>query len=188
MPIPKLILHPVDPSAAAAPAAVVAKLRDIGLIAEAAGRPAEPALGVGEAFLSLVSFLGCSPAVATASRFDGDTAYCHVRLGGPTPAARYRGDDRAPTPRCPRCRADVADRDAVLRSWQADPAGYRWRCPACGAALPVHEINWRQAAGFARLFVEVWNVHPSEAVPGERLLGALGELTGGPWTYFYSRD
>jgi hypothetical protein len=188
MPVPKLILHPADPCAAPGRDAVVARLRSVGLIAGVAPDPGTTVLRAGDDFLSLVIFLGCSPAVATAPRFDGDEEFCHVRVAGPFRRARYRADPGGPAPRCPRCRATVDDGQGVLKAWEADPDGYRWHCPGCGTVIAAHELNWRQAVGFGRLFVEIWNVHNAEAVPGERLLGALDELTGGPWTYFYCRD
>jgi hypothetical protein len=188
MSVPKLVLHPADPCAAPLRSVVVDRLGGLGLISRGPRAPGDPVLRVGERFLSLVTFLGCSPAVATAPRSQEDEQFCHVRVTEPADRAVFRMDRSAPAPRCPRCRTGIDDREGLLVAWRSDPAGFRWRCPNCGAAVGIHEINWRQAAGAARLFVEIWNVHPSEAVPGEQLLAALAELSGGPWEYFYCRD
>ena len=38
----------------------------------------------------------------------------------------------------------------------------------------------------ARLFIEIWGVYPSEAVPAPSLLAGLADTTGVLWKYFYS--
>jgi len=49
-------------------------------------------------------------------------------------------------------------------------------------------IKWTKHAGFARLFIEIGNVFPGEAVPVDELLSCLRELGIGEWVYFYQLD
>jgi hypothetical protein len=58
-------------------------------------------------------------------------------------------------------------------------------CGHCHADSPFWKWNWRQTAGVARLFVDIWGIYPSEAVPGDTLLHTLATLTGSPWVWFY---
>ena len=48
-------------------------------------------------------------------------------------------------------------------------------------------MNWRKSAGFARQFIEIFNVYPNEAVPADALLSALQQASGVTWKYFYVR-
>jgi hypothetical protein len=61
-----------------------------------------------------------------------------------------------------------------------------WTCPACGAASAPYQLNWRHNAGCGRLFVEIWGIHPHEAVPADALLACLHEHTAQHWSYCYT--
>ena len=73
-----------------------------------------------------------------------------------------------------------------MEAWRQDREGFPWTCSSCGANAEASELNWRQGAGFGRFFMEIQNVFPGEAVPGDELLRALEASTGTPWTYFYA--
>ncbi|NIP72715.1 MAG: hypothetical protein GWO16_06610 [Gammaproteobacteria bacterium] len=65
------------------------------------------------------------------------------------------------------------------------PAGAPLACPECVAALAG--LDWRRAAGVARLFIEIEGVYPHEAAPSAPLLEALRRASGVAWDYFYAR-
>jgi hypothetical protein len=47
---------------------------------------------------------------------------------------------------------------------------------------------FRKTAGFGKVFVEIRGIYPAEAVPGEALLAALKDRTGGTWRYIYIKE
>jgi hypothetical protein len=62
------------------------------------------------------------------------------------------------------------------------------QCAACGRLVPIRDLDWKQSAGFGRLFVQVEEVFPGEATPTPELMLLLARLTGGDWRYFYVQD
>lgn len=187
MAVYKLSLYPSGPVADDARQQVLDTLRQIGFIGERIEAPGEPRYLLGEQFLSQVTFLGCSPhievtppaevaeipAAAEAGKF------CHVtvtRLEQP----RRRIDPTA-RPRCPACRKSVGLKALSVTDGPLE-------CPKCGAANPVADWNWRNLAAEADLFVDVWGVFTSEAVPNDAVLQALAAGTGASWSYFYVKD
>jgi hypothetical protein len=48
-------------------------------------------------------------------------------------------------------------------------------------------LRRRKCAGFGRLFIKVWGIFESEAVPSPNLLAALKRATGLEWQHFYIR-
>ena len=177
-------------------ATLVEALRAIGLLAAPVCH--DPARGyrAGEHFLRLVSFLGCSPAVELEPPLDPDECaracacgkLCHIRFPAPDQRIRFRGDDRLPAPRCPHCRKPEERWPELLARWRADPREIGWECRVCGHHGRLFELNFRQRGAFGRCFVDIWGIHPAEAVPDESLLSTLGELGGGAWKYLYLQD
>jgi hypothetical protein len=176
-----LYLFPRQPHAEPPPRdAVQAALARLGLIA---GPLAGGGFAVGEAFLQLVTFAGCSPHLAFTPPAPGSRDFCHVELLGPYPAARMFTGTHTTGPRCPHC-------GARLRAWQATrdawASGSAWPCPACGRTAAVEAWRWRRQAAFGRLLVAVRQVFPSEGVPSDRLLATLARATGTAWEYAWA--
>ncbi len=73
----------------------------------------------------------------------------------------------------------------MITAWESDPSDYRWNCPECDKQSRPNELDWRQSAGFGRFFVEIWGIHPAEAVPGDALMETLGRSTDSRWGFFY---
>jgi hypothetical protein len=196
MPAPKLLLHPVDPDTAAVPEDRLAReLRAIGLIG--GGMPLGKAVfyPVGEQFLQLVTFLGCSPAIELDPPDDPQELekasaagrFCHVFISSGE-QLRFRGDSQTRTPRCPRCRSPEPDWKTRLQVWQEGKQGPDWTCQACGFCGSLTDLVFRKTAGFSRTFLEIRGIYPAEAVPGPTLLDTLASLTGTPWTTIYLRE
>jgi hypothetical protein len=101
---------------------------------------------------------------------------------------RFRSDPRAAVPRCPACRAPLADWQSRLQAWKDDPAHGDWHCGQCGAIGDITGLNFRKTAGFGRSFVEIRGIYPSEAVPAETLLNTLKSLTHGDWSTLYIKE
>ncbi|MFN2309541.1 MAG: hypothetical protein ABR553_07380 [Gammaproteobacteria bacterium] len=188
MTAPKLVLHPTRPATGLAVSAIREALQGLGLLGPAFRLDGRQHHRTGPAFLDHLGFLGCAPAIvldppgtdlAAAARAG---RFCHIQLSeaGPAPRVRLQAGRR---PRCPACRADIDP------SGLADPrAGGQTVCDGCGHAARAWELHWRQAGGFAEVFLDIWGIHAAEAVPGERLLDSLGRLGGGTWGFFYLED
>jgi len=191
MAVHKLILHAADPHWVPADAGELCRvLREIGLIGMEFSCAGRTHFRAGENLLHLLSFLGCSPAVALEPPAGQETlddaaaaAFCHVYLGEPQSQVQFVSG--ATVPRCPRCRCRVEHWQDLIPQWQQDAMNCRWRCPGCGHDVRPHQLDWRQGAGFGRLFIEIWGIHSHEAVPSEQLLAALRRVSGGEWCFFY---
>jgi hypothetical protein len=91
-------------------------------------------------------------------------------------------------PRCPHCRKAENHWPSLIEQWRAVPGETGWECRACGHHGRLFDLNFRQRAAFGHSFIDIWGIHPAEAVPGEPLLDALVELSGCRWKYMYLQD
>ncbi len=155
------------------------RLSQAGLLDGAACGP-EGWCPVGNKFLNLVTFLGCSPDIRLAPDPGApEREFCRVRVREHRAAPHFRFARHLPTPRCPACRSPVAvDGGGMSVDTQI-------KCPRCGARAPVPRLDWKRAAGYARLFIEISGVYPGEALPTDGLLALLREVSGCDWRYFY---
>lgn len=177
-----LLLYPADPAAEPPAAAAVAQtLAALGLVGDPLPTPA--AFRAGPEFLRHVTFLGCAPHLVLEPPADGGTGFSHLVIAGPFAVPRLVLGANAATPRCPACRARLDGWRTAVAGWMEEPLRRRVRCPGCGAAHRPADLDWRESVAVGRLFVEVRNVFPGEAVPGEELLRALGRLGAGDWRY-----
>jgi len=137
----------------------------------------------GERFLQLVTFMGCSPAIRLEPEGPGDREFCHLRLQKFPEGIRFLYGDNTRPPHCPNCRRRIGEWPSALAGITGQPETPH-ACPHCVIPSPPLEWNWRQQAGFGRIFVRVTPIFPGEAVPIDSLLYDLGEPTP-PWSYFY---
>jgi hypothetical protein len=173
-----LILLPKNP--AANPATVtglVHRLETIGLL----GAPLDEEnslFRVGDRFLQLISFLGCSPYLQLDPPSGGSDNFCHIAVHGPFESPRLLYGEGVRPPRCPSC-------GALLKGWKEGINSDLISCGECGSNHPPAAIAWGKHAGCSRLFVEIRNIFPGEAVPVTELMTALQDLGFGEWGYFY---
>jgi Zn ribbon nucleic-acid-binding protein len=193
----KLVLCPAHiDQPAVGTAALVARLQDIGLLAAPVCHHPSSGYRAGVHFLQLVSFLGCSPAIELEPPLDPEECeracasgkLVHVRFPAAGQNIRFRGDGRLPAPRCPQCRKSEEHWPELLARWRTNPRKSGWECRACGHHGRLFDLNFRQRGAFGRCFVDIWGVHPAEAVPDDALLSSLRELSGGDWKYLYLQD
>ena len=196
MPADKLILLPDDPHVGIANCHdLVTCLQGIGLMGEQHSYERGVFYPAGEQFLQLISFLGCSPSIelkppqdtATLEQAVTQGRFCHVvpECGA---TLRFRANQQTRPPRCPNCGQRASDWQAHVRRWQDNPAETQWSCPACGRRGELTDWDFRKAAGFGKVFVEISGIYPAEAIPSEALLLALSRLTGGSWRYMYIKE
>jgi hypothetical protein len=185
----KLILHPNDPSAMpVAGPDTVAALQAIGLTGKSFLLDGQRHFLPGDNFLSLITFLGCSPAIEI-SPADTDTLeeaaragrFCHILAGDPLTAPELRVDINGRA-RCPACQ----------KTWTPFSDGYQGPgtvilpCPHCHVPRAASQLGWHRTAGIARLFVEIWGVYPAEAIPADNLIKQLSSVTDSSWSWFYT--
>jgi hypothetical protein len=193
----KLLLHPADPQYPAVATDVLAEcLQSIGLIGEPVRLRAETIYPVGEQFLQLITFLGCSPRIELELPSDvesqeagsKDGRFCHVSLTSNDGDLQFRADKHGTEPRCPLCRKPDPQWRDRLHAWQADRHQLHWACTLCNYTGQITDLNFRKSAGFGRNFIEIRGVYPSEAIPGTALLASLQALTGCNWNTLYIKE
>ena len=133
----------------------------------------------GDGFARHVVFAGCSPHLRFEPRDAHDRHYCHVALHGPFAPPRIITGQNTVKPRCPHCRARLAD-------WRKRLDRAAAACTACGILVTAASLDWRQHAAVGRALVELRNVFPGEASPSDQLLHTLAEHTGFSWRHAWS--
>lgn len=182
--VPRLIFHaqqanyvPADPSG------LCRDLQKLGLLGPAFSCVGGPCYLSGERFLQLLSFLGCAPTIRLEPTQEQDESFCHLRLRTTTMKPEFLAGRNLGVPRCPHCRNRVTDWQERVDSIQEPTSGLV--CPHCQAHLALAALDWNKTAGYARFFLEVYDIHPHEAVPTPGLMNALSALSGQDWQYFY---
>jgi len=178
--MPSLFLHTVDPLwRPQQTGALVALLRELGLLGSAARCDGVGQYPAGPGFLQLLMFLGCSPRVALApGGGESGQAVCSIRL--------LAFDDPVfllarpmPAVRCAQCRASASLPPEFTFKTQ-------YCCSTCGTEASAADLDWRQGAGCGCFFIEVNGVYPQEAIPSDKLLEELGRFADCNWKYFFA--
>ncbi len=176
------VLKPMPPAAP-----VLACLRETGFI----GRPLDDekpdAFLVGDNFLQLITFMGCSPHIELEPPADGNS-FCHIRIIGPLPDLQLMRGENTQPPRCIKCRGRLSHWQEEVAGWCTHPEQANVLCPSCGHRQRPVDLGWRRNAGLGRLFVVVEDIFPGEAVPVPSFLQRLRQASGVAWEYFYVRD
>ncbi len=185
----RLVLTPEDPYFAPGDTQpILDGLREIGFIDQPWSGHAHRYL-LGDAFIELVTFMGCSPHIRLEPGEREDHPFCHLVVEGPVPHPRMRLGRNTSPPRCAACRKRLGEWRAILDTWSRQPAGWLAHCPHCGHAQDPATYDFRQSAGSGRLFLSIENIFPQEAVPSPNLISHLEAITAPhPWRYFYQQD
>lgn len=172
-----LVIHPEDPDwYPENPEAVTQALQALGLAAEEIEGEANSYL-VGEKFLDLVAFMGCSPSISFTPGEDS-SRFTFIRVTTSPDRITALTGQHSFAPHCPACKKPVTD-------WRESLSDNALPCTNCGAVSPPWLYNWRRSAGFARCFIEITDIYPKEAIPQDALLSSLENINQGAWKYFY---
>ena len=182
--MPKLVFHTHNPNYVPENISYVVKaLQDIGFIGEKWQSP-ESVVGeryiIGESFLSLVTFMGCAPAIELEPLTDEpeSTEFCHIEFEDIKSNVEFvRGSEHIIS-RCPHCRQRHAD-------WKVIPENLLYACDKCKVESHFSEYDWKNTAGAGRFFISLHGIYPQEALPTSSLLQTLEKISGTEWTYFY---
>jgi hypothetical protein len=141
----------------------------------------------GEEFITLITFLGCSPVISLGEPGKTGEEFCHIAFEGPLARPRFFAGDNVKIPRCPHCGHRFDPWQPLVEQWEAQLDEQQWPCPECGNTIAAPQLRWRKCAGFGRFFIKIWGIFESEAVPNPNLLAILEKHTGSPWQHFYVR-
>ena len=184
--MPKLVFHAKDPKYIPENISNIIKaLQDVGFIGDKWHSP-ESVLGerylIGDSFLSLVTFMGCAPAIELEPIADkpDSTEFCHVEIEIIKTAVEFiRGNDHIIS-RCPHCRQRHAH-------WESIPETLSYSCDKCNVETHLSKYDWKNTAGCGRFFISLHGIYPQEALPTSTLLQTFEKISGTEWTYFYAQ-
>lgn len=175
-----LILYPVESSLSISQKQLIQTLNDIELL----GKQESPQrYQLGESFLSLFCFMGCSPDIELFPR-DQDTPYCYLETPEPSDNLHCIISKQPKIPRCPHCKADLIELPQQLQQ-QYKPVMH---CHHCDESIIPSTLNWRKTAVFAKNYILIGNIYEAEAIPDQRLLDLLEQHTQSAWRYAYIRS
>ena len=172
-----LYLYPISPDWSTDFNKLSSTLSALGLI-ENNIQNLENSYYAGESFLHHVLFLGCSPAIQFKPTEKNTEKFCFVRLIFSDQIKLICTKKLPRPPHCPKC-------NKSFKQWHEFDIATQWRCPNCEKTSPPHEYNWKRSAGLARVFIEITDIYPKEAIPQSSLLDQLSSHTGVKWDYFY---
>jgi hypothetical protein len=131
----------------------------------------------GDKFLSLLTFMGCSPDIELEPQ--DDKPFCYIEIESSESTRFISGVNTKPAP-CPKCRSAIKTipkpDDGILR------------CPYCDFLIEVSKLNWRKSALLANSCIVIGNIYELEAVPNDELLLSLENLTSIKWKAAYIRE
>jgi hypothetical protein len=162
---------------------LVSALQEAGFIAHQLHHFHEDnAFFTGDRYLDYIAYMGCSPSIQfDISGTDNDPAssFCHVKIHQYECERLIVSQKHARAPHCPKCSKPV-------KNWQDNLAGEQILCDQCNSLSAIKDFNWRKMAGYARLFIEITDIFPKEAIPQQLLLDKLKSISNTDWLYFYS--
>lgn len=182
--MPKLVFHAKNPNYVPENVANIVKtLQQIGFVGAQWQSP-DVVYGerylIGNSFLSLITFMGCAPAIELEPIEDNpeSTEFCHIEIEDIKENINFvRGSEHIIS-RCPHCRQRHAD-------WKIIPESLLYACDKCNVETHLSEYDWKNTAGCGRFFINLHGIYPQEALPTLNLLQTLEKITGTEWTYFY---
>lgn len=176
-----LFVFPTDPNKSCSLDILESALHELAMIGAPIARQARlRVFHADSGFAQQVVFAGCSPHLRFEPQHEGDLQFCHVALHGPFEEARLIIAQHPGKPRCPHCRAVLADWPARIAGAAPSP------CSGCGRPLQASALDWRQGAAVGRVLVELRNVFPGEATPSDRMLATLQRHSGMPWRHAWA--
>ncbi len=140
---------------------------------------------IGDNFLKLITFLGCSLhlAVTIPENSSDWKHFCHIEIQQ-YPQPRFFKGLNIPKCSCPQCKSRIVKSLPEMDQWQ--PGSLQIVCPKCQQTSLVEELNWCHSAAFSSLIIIIHSVYPSEAIPTEKIMKILNATyLDEKWDYFY---
>jgi len=190
----KLILYPTNPFASIDNRNnFLNYLEGIGFIGETFQYFGETHHKPGTKFYEFIEFLNNWTAIILEDTGQGleevrrepNRLHCQIELTKVSSEPEIIASVYSLDPKCPFCGYEA--KWDFVNEWYYNKAHFRWICPNCTRDALIYDLDWGGATGFARYFIEIWNIHFDEAVPSERLMKALMQYSGEVWAWFYYR-
>ncbi len=162
----KLCLYPDDPQYKFDKEKLQSELQHFKLIGD---KLSPLRYAIGDNFLSLITFMGCSPNIELEPQ--DDKPYCYIELET-YEQPQFISGKNTQYPPCPQCKEKL---NAQL-------------CSNCNRTLDVTKPNWRKSAFLASSWISIGNIYELEAIPNDQLLSALESETGVKWKPAYIRQ
>lgn len=132
----------------------------------------------GNKYLDYIAYLGCAPNIQF-ERNKTNNKFCQINTHSfLTPHFSY-SETQTFSPHCPQCKKAVKD-------WKSNKTSSTILCSQCHTRSNIADYNLRKMAGYARLFIEITDIFPKEAIPQHNILEKLTLITGIKWLYFYN--
>lgn len=149
---------------------------------------------VGDAFLSSVTFMGCSPYIELEPpktlKPNEKADFCFIRVSkSKNENIIYHAEQLSElktVPRCNQCRKVISNWNEQIQSIESASNSMKLTCPNCAVVLTSKDLDWRKVSGVGNIFVEVLNVYLQEGVPTDPFLQQLKEISSSEWQYFYT--
>ena len=139
---------------------------------------------VGDKFLSLVSFCGCSTNIQTHPD-ENDSNFIAIKIL-PFTDKQYFYSGKVPfNYSCSNCKNLISLTNNDRKQFIIEQDDF-FTCPECKKNYFYHQINWRRKAGIGQFFIEIHGVFDGEGLPSDNLLNHLYNLTGSKWEHFYA--
>ncbi len=180
----RLYLYPTDANKQIPESALTTALQNIEFISHRLESNSADRYKVGEEFLSLICFMGCSPNIEIEAQ--ENSPFCYVEIAKESEKTYFIAGHNVIKANCHHCKKSQPKLAQNLL--EADPqALLSQQCSVCGERIDPSKINWRKSAFIAKSWVLIGNIYESEAVPDEKLLSALKQSSGCEWRYAYVR-
>ncbi|MCK5810104.1 MAG: hypothetical protein KAH00_03400 [Cocleimonas sp.] len=180
----RLYLYPVVRDKPISASALKTALQAIEFISEPLESNNADRYKVGEAFLSLICFMGCSPNIE--SEPQENSPFCYVEITQESVETYFIAGHNVKKINCHHCKEPQSKLAKNLLEANQQSL-LTQKCSVCGECIDPSKINWRKSAFTARSWVLIGNIYESEAVPDEKLLSTLKQVSGCEWEYAYVR-
>ncbi len=162
----KLCLYPDDPQYKFDKEKLQAVLQNLKFIGDALS---SKRYSTGNEFLSLLTFMGCSPNIELEPQ--NDKPYCYIEIEA-YEQPQFISGKNTKYPPCPQCKEKLNSQV----------------CSNCNTTLDLTKPNWRKSAFIASSWVCIGNIYELEAIPSDQLLNTLESETSVRWKPAYIRQ
>ena len=139
---------------------------------------------VGDKFLNLITFCGCSTSIQT-DPDENNSNFVAIKLSTFTDKQYFYLGKVPFNYSCSNCKSSINLTDNNIKRFSIKQDDY-FTCPECNHHNYYHQINWRRKAGIGQFFIEIHGVFDGEGLPNDELLRDLNNLTESNWEHFYA--
>jgi len=176
-----LYLFPSQPSIVDT-AIVIKKLQQMNVIAETF---VEEKYLLGNEFMHLITFAGCSPYLKLEPNSNSDTEFCHFSYYEQASNHKLLISHTQARPRCPNCNKTIPQWKEHIKEWESNPLSMV-QCQACKKENTAFDLNWKRYAAKGGFLLQFHNIFPGEAIPSDHLLAELSLITNTKWQFSWA--